>query len=1290
MEVESIPQSSSPEPESSAAPTSGEPFTPAPRARLAIKSLRLENFKSYGGVVEVGPFHKSFSSIVGPNGSGKSNVIDAMLFVFGRRAKQLRHSKLSELLHNSATHPHVTKACVTVFFHEIIDNEFDDGFTVVENSQIAIARTAFKNNTSKYTLNDREVPMREIVELLKSKGVDLDNNRFLILQGEVEQIAMMKPKAVNQHQDGLLEYLEDIIGSNRHIENIEKSANKVEELNEERGHKLNRVKAAEKERDALQAARDEAMDYLDKEQELLGKKIKLSKADRYQTHLSLKENDEKHKEARAKVDNFNSSVKEIQDRVAVLEKEFKDTKRMSDRAVSTMNAAKDEYSAFERHDIQIRESIKALKAKRKKLATAHTRELKRADESEEKAQQCVAEKEEAESSIEKLETELAKAQKKFDTVRDEVKKKTAPIREKLEKKQEELLPFSNTVNEKTQQLEVAQAELSLLIDKLEAPSRNLGKAWESSKEMDIQLDKACDAFKNLEHEIDEKKRILAEQGLLHESKRMHLEKLTSLSADMRRKVEDARAAREFSSTRSKLHSAILRASRSGRLQGIVGRLGDLATVNSKFSVAVGAAAGASLDCIVVESTENAQAAIQFLRTENLGRATFVILEKVEYLWQHIESFKKSTSTDGPRLFDELNIPNQRNATALYYALRNTLYASSLEEARRMAFRPRKNRVVTLQGELIESTGAMSGGGRGGSRYRLGSGKGSEGEMDPAEFQQLCRDLDDNKIEIQNTEKEMQDIEQNRRVGDKEVEDFHVRLSRAQLEVNSLKERRKYLREETIPKLESEVSKVKQSGKSPEMKRKKELEKTVKTHQSSVEKAKEACEGLEAEIGKLQERIVAAGGSKLQNAKDALENCRTELSELQSSVTKAASRALAAERAAEKARKASVQAEKDMEQTEKDIAKAKEESENLLNDAEVVLKKFKESEDKNEEWLEKVGTAQKEFSKAKDELKQLRREEVSLIEEADALSRALGNDKHKLQALMKKERGLEKKLKRLSLMSVDIPESNNEDQEEMQEEDNDEVEEMDTSEDNLDSGDTLRDFELMRDERRQIEAEVGVLESQVASLSANLDAIGEYKTKDNEYRSQVEQLDGLTNERDAARRECDTLRKQRLDEFMTGFTTITLKLKELYQMITLGGDAELELVDSLDPFSEGILFSVRPPKKSWKNISNLSGGEKTLSSLALVFALHHFKPTPLYFLDEIDAALDFKNVSIVANYIKDRTKNAQFIIISLRNNMFELADRLVGIYKTYNSTKSVTVDPAAFVVAGTQSSSLTVK
>ncbi len=120
------------------------------------------------------------------------------------------------------------------------------------------------------------------------------------------------------------------------------------------------------------------------------------------------------------------------------------------------------------------------------------------------------------------------------------------------------------------------------------------------------------------------------------------------------------------------------------------------------------------------------------------------------------------------------------------------------------------------------------------------------------------------------------------------------------------------------------------------------------------------------------------------------------------------------------------------------------------------------------------------------------------------------------------------------------------------------------------------------------------------------------------------------------------------------------------------------MDALDPFTDGVSFSVRPPKKSWKEISKLSGGEKTLSSLSLVFALHSYRPTPVYFMDEIDAALDYKNVAVVGNYIKQKTRDAQFIIISLRNNMFELADKLVGVYKVDDMTRAVGLVPSLLV------------
>jgi len=192
---------------------------------------------------------------------------------------------------------------------------------------------------------------------------------------------------------------------------------------------------------------------------------------------------------------------------------------------------------------------------------------------------------------------------------------------------------------------------------------------------------------------------------------------------------------------------------------------------------------------------------------------------------------------------------------------------------------------------------------------------------------------------------------------------------------------------------------------------------------------------------------------------------------------------------------------------------------------------------------------------------------------------------------------------------------------------------------------------------------------------NLGAIAEYRSRQAVYLERMKDYNIVNDARNKKREVRNQLLKQRHTEFTDGFDIITNKVKQMYQMITLGGDAELELVNSLAPFDDGVIFTVRPPKKSWKNIMNLSGGEKTLSSLALVFALHHYKPTPLYVMDEIDAALDIKNVSIVAHYIKDRTKNAQFIIISLRNQMFGLASRLCGIYKTDNCTKMVLINNA---------------
>ena len=150
--------------------------------RLMIERVSLENFKSYYGRKDIGPLHKCFTAVVGPNGSGKSNLIECLLFVFGKRAKRMRLNKLSELIHNSAQHKDVTHATVRVYFQDILDDEDEpDHYEVVPGSKFEISRTVNRQSTSTYRINGNEASFKDVCDLLSSKGIDLEHNRFLIL-----------------------------------------------------------------------------------------------------------------------------------------------------------------------------------------------------------------------------------------------------------------------------------------------------------------------------------------------------------------------------------------------------------------------------------------------------------------------------------------------------------------------------------------------------------------------------------------------------------------------------------------------------------------------------------------------------------------------------------------------------------------------------------------------------------------------------------------------------------------------------------------------------------------------------------------------------------------------------------------------------------------------------------------------------------------------------------------------------------------------------------------------------
>lgn len=180
-------------------------------------------------------------------------MIDALLFVFGYRASKMRQPKASDLIHFSEAFPHVEQCSVQIHFHEIIDLP-DKSYQIVPGSQLLLERVAYKSNKSDYLINGKSSSYTQVTALLKEKGVDLDHNRFLILQGEVESIALMKPKASNEHEEGLLEYLEDIIGTNKYAPMIEEAIKVVDTTGQEANQKISQFRILEKEKLSKQVA----------------------------------------------------------------------------------------------------------------------------------------------------------------------------------------------------------------------------------------------------------------------------------------------------------------------------------------------------------------------------------------------------------------------------------------------------------------------------------------------------------------------------------------------------------------------------------------------------------------------------------------------------------------------------------------------------------------------------------------------------------------------------------------------------------------------------------------------------------------------------------------------------------------------------------------------------------------------------------------------------------------------------------------------------------------------------
>jgi structural maintenance of chromosome 4 len=1214
-------------PRSRAVPVLEQPS--GPKSRMVIRQLIMTNFKSYAGRQVVGPFHVSFSSVVGPNGSGKSNVIDSLLFVFGFRASKMRQGKISALIHNSAQHQDLDFCEVEVYFQEIT-NLLGGKHEVVPDTELVVSRRAFKNNSSNYYLNGRTTNFTTVTTLLKDKGIDLDHKRFLILQGEVESIAQMKPKAANEHDDGLLEYLEDIIGTSKYKTPIEEAAAEVETLNEVCAEKQARVQHVEKEKNGLEDKKNKALAYIRDENELAERQATL-----YQIYIA--ECEDNAKVTAEAVDQMQARLNtELEkhaggeDSIKQLEKAFKKGAKDFEAIEKSTQALVKEMAKFDKENVKFEEKRKFITNKQKKTEKAELTSRLAVSEVTGQIQKYSDDVERKSAEIAELERSMASEEKELSAIRESLKGKTQGLSDQISAKQKTLEPWNDKINGKQSTIAVARSELEILLEKANAGAVALQEATSKIDSInEAQGSKAVEIEQRQAEKMRLEKDVRKVQDALHKLARSEPEVRSQISS-ARQKAEEARASLASSQNQGNVLRGLMRLKESGRIDGFHGRLGNLGTVDEKYDVAISTACP-SLENMVVDTVEVGQQCIDYLRKNNLGRANFILLDRLAK--RDLSSIK--TPENVPRLYDLVKPKDPIFAPAFYSVMQNTLVAKNLEQANRIAYGTKRWRVVTLDGQLIDVSGTMSGGGTKVARGAMSSKLVAETNRE--QVGQLEEDRDKLEQQFEAFQNKQRELEVSLREKQEQIPEVDTFLEKLRLEVES------NARNLTDAERRVKELKAESGGKNTEDGQIRALEKQISGLEKEIEKLHTETAGVEAEIQSLQDKIMEVGGVKLRSQKAKVDGLKEQIDLLSEEVSIAEVEKTKNEKLKIKHEKAQAEAVKELAVLEKDSEKLEASIASQSKDASSAKAKAEEAQETLEVKKEELAALKADLDALTKELNSTRAVEIEMRNKLEENQKILAEN-------TKKNRYWSEKLSKLSLHDIADLEGRKEEPQSEQDviadpfpiepgdEHSPQPQPTPSKRSNSPSPTPqpnqlpiyTRD-ELLDKSKDHLLASIANLEEKTSSASSiDLTVIAEYRRRTLDLASRTADLTSALSTRDAAKTRLTDLRNTRLTNFLTGFHTISSHLKTMYQLITLGGNAELELVDSLDPFSEGILFSVMPPKKSWKNIGNLSGGEKTLSSLALVFALHVYRPTPLYVMDEIDAALDFRNVSLISH------------------------------------------------------------
>ncbi len=1176
---------------------------------MYIKELVLDNFKSFGRKTRI-PFYQDFTTVTGPNGSGKSNVIDAILFALGlARTSGIRAEKLTDLIYNPGHQEGESfqgdrEASVEV----ILDNgertlsrgqvvNAAGTETVGDVDEITIKRRVKEteeNYYSYYYINGRSVNLGDIQDLLATAGVAPEGYN-VVMQGDVTEIINMTPRVRREIIDeiaGVAEFDQKKADAFDELSVVEERIDEAELRIEEKTDRL----------DQLSDERDTALQY----QELREQR------ETYEGYRKAAELETRREEREAVVADIGDAEERLSERQATLDERQSAVMELEEQ-LDRLNEEIEQKGEDEQ--LRLKREIEEIKGDIARLEDTIESQRERIDDAESERRQAFVKIDRKQETIDDLDGEIRERKVDKSSVAAEIKEtetRLAEVESRIDEVGAEFEQVKERLQESKTELEAAKAEKNELQREQDRLIDEARRRENEERETRAELSAARERIPDLEAEVEDlelelekakenRETIGSVVDDLRAEKRELQETLDDLADDLNAAQQEyaeleAKAGQNGDSSYGRAVTAVLNAD----VDGVHGAVAQLGGVPGAYATACETAAGGRLANVVVDDDRVGQRCIDYLKSRNAGRATVLPLTEMRQ-----RSLPSPPAREGVVDFAYNLVDFDTQYAGIFsYVLGDTLVAEDIETARELMG---EYRLVTLEGDLVEKSGAMTGGSKSGSRYSFA---GSQGQLDrvAARIQELETERQSVREEMRGVEERLEDARDRETDAAEQVRDIEADIEAREDDIAETSAK--------LDQLETDLEEIagEREAVADEMD---ELETAIADKNETIAEIEAEIADLETEVEDSALPELTATAEGLREDIDDLEDRRDELDgqirdlELEREYEQEAIKELREEIADAKATVADAedrieQREADIDDREDDLA-AKEAAVAELESELVELK------DERESLRAEVRAAQEQRNEAREQVKQVESELGELRDERDRLAWEI-----------------------TELESA--------------------VGEYDPEE--------IPDHETVERELSRLEGEMEALEP------VNMLAIEEYDRVQAALEEMRDQRETLVEEADGIRERIESYEARKRATFMDAYEAIDEQFRSVFERLS-NGTGRLHLENESEPFEGGLTMKAQPGDKPIQRLDAMSGGEKSLTALAFIFAIQQHNPAPFYALDEVDAFLDAANADLVGELVDELSDDAQFVVVSHRSAMLDRAERAIGVMMQENNVSAVT-------------------